>query len=363
MATAQSGIPSSIEPGQYVSGSPAIPHQDWLKASAAYRQLPALRKRVAELEHRIAELEEKLEECRSRLNPSLRGIPSPARGRCRVPAVRCVRGRRHGGRRPCERSTAGSPARRQHFAGQGRVPAADQLPSDRQHAERRRSPIHLGRALGRQRRRARLPLRPPRRSSATTRPWSAASGRTSTSTRASTSSRRRRPGVIGEHEFALVFHHVSRHLTDRLKPKPTAWNVLEARYLRNFNFRRHDGRAGRAPAGNVVTHVDVDYTWNLNFDVAVRRPVKPRLDVYARGLGEAFGVDPAIKGRTQAQHSGRFEGGVRFNARERRARVVCRRRAPHGCGFTRLPAAHVGHHGIPPGEQVSWGIMPERTPR
>ena len=68
MATAQSGIPSSIEAGQYVSGSPAIPHQDWLKSAAAYRQLPALRKRVAELEHRIAELEEKLEECRIRLN-------------------------------------------------------------------------------------------------------------------------------------------------------------------------------------------------------------------------------------------------------------------------------------------------------
>jgi UDP-3-O-[3-hydroxymyristoyl] glucosamine N-acyltransferase len=67
MATAQSGIPSSIDAGQYVSGSPAIPHQDWLKSAAAYRQLPALRKRVAELEHRIVELEEKLEECRIRL--------------------------------------------------------------------------------------------------------------------------------------------------------------------------------------------------------------------------------------------------------------------------------------------------------
>ena len=68
MATAQSGIPSSIDAGQYVSGSPAIPHQDWLKSAAAYRQLPTLRKRVAELEHAVAELEEKLEECRIRLN-------------------------------------------------------------------------------------------------------------------------------------------------------------------------------------------------------------------------------------------------------------------------------------------------------
>jgi UDP-3-O-[3-hydroxymyristoyl] glucosamine N-acyltransferase len=60
MATAQSGIPNSVDAGEYVSGSPAIPHRDWMKSAAAYRQLPALRKRVAELEHRLAELEEKL---------------------------------------------------------------------------------------------------------------------------------------------------------------------------------------------------------------------------------------------------------------------------------------------------------------
>jgi UDP-3-O-[3-hydroxymyristoyl] glucosamine N-acyltransferase len=60
MATAQSGIPNSVDAGEYVSGSPAIPHRDWMKSAAAYRQLPALRKRVAELEHHLAELEEKL---------------------------------------------------------------------------------------------------------------------------------------------------------------------------------------------------------------------------------------------------------------------------------------------------------------
>jgi UDP-3-O-[3-hydroxymyristoyl] glucosamine N-acyltransferase len=62
MATAQSGIPNSVDAGAYVSGSPAIPHRDWLKASAVYRQLPALRNRVAELERRLKELEEKLKE-------------------------------------------------------------------------------------------------------------------------------------------------------------------------------------------------------------------------------------------------------------------------------------------------------------
>jgi len=59
-ATAQSGIPNSVEPGALVSGYPAIPNREWLKASAVFRQLPALKKRIAELETRIAELEEKL---------------------------------------------------------------------------------------------------------------------------------------------------------------------------------------------------------------------------------------------------------------------------------------------------------------
>ena len=63
VATAQTGIPNSVDAGGYVSGYPAIDHREWLKSSAVYRQLPALRKRVADLEQRIAELEEKLAEC------------------------------------------------------------------------------------------------------------------------------------------------------------------------------------------------------------------------------------------------------------------------------------------------------------
>jgi UDP-3-O-[3-hydroxymyristoyl] glucosamine N-acyltransferase len=66
VATAQTGIPNSVDPGQIVSGYPAIPNRDWLKASAIFRQLPSLRKRLVQLESRIAELEEKLIECRTR---------------------------------------------------------------------------------------------------------------------------------------------------------------------------------------------------------------------------------------------------------------------------------------------------------
>jgi UDP-3-O-[3-hydroxymyristoyl] glucosamine N-acyltransferase len=64
VATAQTGIPNSVDAGQLISGYPAIPNRDWLKSSAVFRQLPALRKQVATLARRIAELEEKLEACR-----------------------------------------------------------------------------------------------------------------------------------------------------------------------------------------------------------------------------------------------------------------------------------------------------------
>ncbi len=64
MATAQTGIPGSVPKGAFVSGTPAIPHGEWLKASAVLRHLPALRRRVIDLEQRIVDLEEKLATCR-----------------------------------------------------------------------------------------------------------------------------------------------------------------------------------------------------------------------------------------------------------------------------------------------------------
>ena len=68
VATAQTGIPNSLDAGAFVSGYPAIANRDWLKASAVFRQLPALRKRIAELEQHVAQLEEQLTECRTRLD-------------------------------------------------------------------------------------------------------------------------------------------------------------------------------------------------------------------------------------------------------------------------------------------------------
>jgi UDP-3-O-[3-hydroxymyristoyl] glucosamine N-acyltransferase len=56
-ATAQSGIPNSVEPGAFVSGYPAIDNRDWLKASAVFRRLPELKRKVADLLERLDHLE------------------------------------------------------------------------------------------------------------------------------------------------------------------------------------------------------------------------------------------------------------------------------------------------------------------
>ncbi len=52
-AVGQSGITSSVDADRFVSGYPAIDNTEWRKASAVYRRLPELRKRVAAIERRL----------------------------------------------------------------------------------------------------------------------------------------------------------------------------------------------------------------------------------------------------------------------------------------------------------------------
>jgi UDP-3-O-[3-hydroxymyristoyl] glucosamine N-acyltransferase len=57
---AQSGVPSSLPANAAYSGTPTMPHKEWLKSAMVVPRLPEMKKTVSALEKRIAELEAKL---------------------------------------------------------------------------------------------------------------------------------------------------------------------------------------------------------------------------------------------------------------------------------------------------------------
>ncbi len=114
----------------------------------------------------------------------------------------------------------------------------------------------------------------------------------------------------GATEVAAVFHHVSRHLSDRPKQFAIAWNVLGARAMRHVEMGglTVDARVG---GGAIVQHSFVDYRWTGDADVTVRKALKPRVGVFVHGTGEAFGVDDTVPDRG-TQTGGRLEMGLRL---------------------------------------------------
>jgi hypothetical protein len=112
-------------------------------------------------------------------------------------------------------------------------------------------------------------------------------------------------------EIAGVFHHVSRHLSDRPKLFAIAWNVAEARLLRQFS-------AGRsridvvAEAGRVTERAFVDYTWTASADVRLDRPLNPHVGLFAHASGESFGVTRSGAGSRGTQTGGLVEAGIRL---------------------------------------------------
>jgi len=57
---AQSGVPSSLPANAAYSGTPTMPHKEWLKSAMVVPRLPEMKKTVSALEKRVAELEAKL---------------------------------------------------------------------------------------------------------------------------------------------------------------------------------------------------------------------------------------------------------------------------------------------------------------
>jgi hypothetical protein len=121
-------------------------------------------------------------------------------------------------------------------------------------------------------------------------------------------------GRLGDRtEVAVIFHHVSRHISDRPKPFAVAWNQLGARVLHRVGSGATtldvDIEGGRA-----VQHSYVDYTWLAELNLLVRHQLGPHAGVFAHGTGQLFLVNRAFAHRgTQA--GGRIEAGVRLIGR------------------------------------------------
>ena len=114
-------------------------------------------------------------------------------------------------------------------------------------------------------------------------------------------------------EGGVIFHHVSRHLSDRPKTFAVAWNMLGGRFLRRVD-------AGGTTldvvleGGRVVQHSFVDYTWLGEGNLLLRHPLSSSVGVFAHGTGQVFAVNETVVLRgTQA--GGRIEAGIRLKGR------------------------------------------------
>ncbi len=117
---------------------------------------------------------------------------------------------------------------------------------------------------------------------------------------------------IAGFEFAGVFHHESRHLSDRPKRFSIDWNALEGRLLKRVATRTTVVEV-ELGLGTVVKHSYVDYSWVGDADVLIRHRLNTHADVYVRGTGVLYGVNGTIP--RDNQNGGRAEVGLRIAGR------------------------------------------------
>ena len=116
----------------------------------------------------------------------------------------------------------------------------------------------------------------------------------------------------GAFELAGVFHHVSRHLSDRPKRDPVDWNMVGVRVQGGGVHGRADLR-GRVDVRRAIQKSRVDYRWELEGDLDTRVALQPRVAFIAAGGLRVVGVDGT--GNRGTQYGFRGEGGVRLNGR------------------------------------------------
>ena len=116
----------------------------------------------------------------------------------------------------------------------------------------------------------------------------------------------------GAFELAGVFHHVSRHLSDRPKRRSVDWNMVGGRISKDLTIGR-TALHGRADIRGVIRRGLVDYRWEVDTKVNARVSLRPGLAVITRGGVRVLGVTGEANRGTQYGYRG--EGGLSYEGR------------------------------------------------
>ena len=113
-------------------------------------------------------------------------------------------------------------------------------------------------------------------------------------------------------EIGGVFHHESRHLSDRPKRFAIDWNMLGARVRKLDTVGDLDYDA-RGEFRAVVFKSYVDYDWDAEGEVRLRKRLGPVVSAIGAGLVRVVGTDGS---RDRGMQTGaRGEGGIRLDGR------------------------------------------------
>ena len=134
-------------------------------------------------------------------------------------------------------------------------------------------------------------------------------------------------------EVGPVWHHISRHLSDRAKRFPIDWNMLAGRVAGTWE-PRSSRVAFEIDARKTVTNIFVDYDWEIEGRARMVRALTPRWGWTSAGEFRVVGVDGSRNRGTQV--GGRAEAGVRLSGQKGAAELFAgleRRIDPYALEF------------------------------
>ena len=111
-------------------------------------------------------------------------------------------------------------------------------------------------------------------------------------------------------ELGAMFHHVSRHLSDRADRGSISWNMVGVSYGDRFTIGALQVDAGGRGMGT-VERAGVDYLAQFEWYANLALPLNPRTSVIAATEGVVAPVDAGMFSR-ETRTGGRLLGGLRF---------------------------------------------------